>query len=36
MNSNDYDASKLSKWSIRNMHQEYLKLKIFKKEHIDD
>lgn len=33
---NDYDASKLSKWSIWKMHQEYLKLKIFKKEHIND
>lgn len=33
---NDYDASKLSKCAIRNMHREYLELKIFKKEHIDD
>lgn len=33
---NDYDTSKLSKCAIRNMHREYLELKIFKKEHIDD
>jgi hypothetical protein len=30
---NNYDASKLSKWDIKKMHQEYLELKKFKKEH---
>lgn len=30
---NNYDTSKLSKWDIKKMHQEYLELKKFKKEH---
>lgn len=33
---NNYDTSKLSKWDIKKMHQEYLELKKFKKEHAND
>lgn len=33
---NNYDTSKLSKWDIKKMHQEYLELKKFKKEHTND
>lgn len=33
---NNYDASKFSKEVIRRLHQEYLELKIFKKEHTND